>query len=132
MYRQLTTALCTLTFVASAMADPALGTWQTAPDDNGNYGHIVVNMCGDSLCGELVQSFSSDGEVLESENIGRNIIWDMKARGNDKYDGGKIWSPDRDKTYTSKMELVDGGKGLAVEGCILFICRDGGTWKRIE
>lgn len=132
MYRQLTTSLCALTFAASAMADPALGTWQTAPDDNGNYGHIRVSMCDDSLCGELVQSFSSDGEVLESENIGRNIIWDMKARGNNQYAGGKIWSPDRDKTYTSKMELVDGGSGLAVEGCILFICRNGGTWKRIQ
>ena len=132
MYRQMMTAFSVLTFSALTMADPALGTWQTAPDDNGNYGHIVVSQCADKLCGELVQSFASDGEVLESENIGRNIIWDMTARGNGQYDGGKIWSPDRDKTYKSKMELVDDGNGLAVEGCILFICRDGGTWKRIE
>ena len=132
MYRQLITAFSALSLSASAMSEPAFGTWQTEPDDNGNYGHIVVSPCADKLCGELVQSFSANGEVLESENIGRNIIWDVTAQGDGRYDGGKIWSPDRDKTYTSKMELVDGGNGLAVEGCILFICRDGGTWKRVE
>lgn len=132
MYRQLIFAVLSLSIATPVTADPATGTWRTAPDDNGNYGHVVVSRCGDKLCGELIKSFNSDGDLLESENIGRKIIWDMNPVGEGKYNGGKIWSPDRDKIYKSKMELADGGAGLAVEGCILFICRDGGTWKRVE
>ena len=49
----------------------------------------------------------------------------MKIRGNGRYRGGKIWAPDRDKTYKSKM-LLDGDV-LSVSGCVLVICRDQ-TW----
>jgi uncharacterized protein (DUF2147 family) len=54
----------------------------------------------------------------------------MVAEGAGAYSGGKIWSPDRDKTYNGKMQLT--GNGLAVSGCVLGICRDGGTWTRVK
>ena len=54
----------------------------------------------------------------------------MKSKGNGKYGGGKIWAPDRDKTYSSKLVLS--GDQLQVKGCILIICRDGGTWQRVK
>lgn len=132
MLRQTALLIASLAYITTVAAEPVLGTWQTVPDDNGNYGHVLVQPCEDAICGELIQSFAKDGSVLESENIGKNIIWDMQPKGDGKYAGGKIWSPDRDKTYKSKMELVNEGQGLAVEGCILFICRDGGTWKRVN
>lgn len=119
-----------LAFAAPAMADDAVGIWQTAKDDNGKYGHIQVEPCGDKICGTLIKSFNADGSGYESENIGKKIIWDMASDGKGYYSGGKIWSPDRDKTYRSKMQLK--GSTIAVKGCIGPICRDGGTWTRVN
>lgn len=109
-------------------ADAVEGMWKTVADDNGNSGLIKVAPCGDLFCGVLVKSFDKDGKEMKSENIGKQIIWDMKAEGDGNYGGGKIWSPDRDKTYDSKMVLS--GDSLTVKGCVFFICRDGGTWTR--
>lgn len=112
----------------AALADPIEGTWKTKPDDNGNFGYVEVKPCGGAYCGTLVKSFDSAGKPMASENIGKKIVWDMVAKGNGAYGNGKVWSPDRDKTYDSKMQLS--GDNLAVSGCVLFICRDGGTWTR--
>ena len=126
-----TSTLATLLLLASpALADPVHGTWKTTADDNGNYGHIQVTDCNGKVCGTLVKSFDASGAVLESENTGRQIIWDMEADGSGAYSGGKVYSPDRDKTYNSKMQL--NGNTLAVSGCVLGICRDGGKWTRIN
>ena len=113
-----------------AAADPAFGLYKTIPDDNGNFGHIQVAACGSAICGKLVKSFGPDGKQIQSANVGKNIIWDMKADGGGQYSGGKVWDPSRDKTYNSKMQLK--GRNLAISGCILMICRDGGTWIRID
>ncbi|MEP4194164.1 MAG: DUF2147 domain-containing protein [Aliishimia sp.] len=114
----------------AAWADPIEGLWKTPTDDNGNYGHIQVSPCGAKICGTLVKSFQGDGKTLNSPNNGKKIIWDMEAQGSGAYGGGKVWAPDRDKTYKSKMKLS--GNKLAVSGCILGICRDGGTWTRVQ
>lgn len=114
----------------AALADPVLGTWQTVKDDNGNYGHISVAACGAAICGTLVKSFDSAGKAFKSANQGRKIIWDMRAEGGGAYSGGKVYSPDRDKTYSAKMTLA--GSNLKIKGCVLGICRDGGTWKRVN
>ncbi len=113
----------------AALADPVEGLWKTAPDDNGNWGHIQVAPCAGKFCGTLVKSFNPDGSVFDSPNIGKLIVWDMVPNGANAYKG-QIWSPDADKIYKSKMTLA--GDSLAVEGCVLFICRDGGTWTRLK
>ena len=125
-----TFAALALAWGGAALADPVHGTWRTAPDDNGNTGHVRVQDCGGAICGTLVKSFDAQGRPMESENIGKRIVWGMEPKGGGDYGGGKIWSPDRDKTYKGKMTLE--GDKLSVEGCILFICRDGGTWTRVE
>jgi uncharacterized protein (DUF2147 family) len=111
-------------------ADPVEGVWKTAPDDNGNFGHIDVKPCGPAFCGTLVKSFDSSGAEMASDNIGKQIIWDMMAAGDGNYEDWKVWSPDRDKTYNSYMILS--GDALTVKGCVLGICRDGGTWSRLK
>ena len=116
--------------VSSAAADPIYGLWQTIPDDNGNFGHIEVQDCDGTICGVLMKSFDGSGKSIESDSIGKRIIWNMKPKGDGKYGGGKIWSPDRDKTYASKLELV--GDMLKVSGCVFVVCRDGGTWTRVK
>lgn len=115
---------------AAFAADPVEGTWKTKPDDNGNYGHVQVTACGAKICGTLVTAFDTSGKKIDSPNVGRKIIWDMVPYGDGQYADGKIYSPDRDKTYNSKMQLS--GNSLAVKGCVLGICRDGGTWTRVK
>lgn len=119
-------SLCT----AAWAADPIVGTWQTIADDNGNSGQIQISECGSAICGTLVKSFDSAGKVFKSENQGRKLIWDMKNEGGGKYAGGKVYSPDRDKTYNG--QLVLSGNSLDVKGCVLGICRSGGKWKRVK
>ena len=113
----------------AAVADPLEGTWQTAKDDNGHFGHVQVAPCGAQLCGKLVRAFDGSGKQIDSANVGRNIISETVASGNGQYKG-KVYSPDRDKTYASKLAL--NGDRLKVSGCVLGICRDGGTWARVK
>lgn len=133
MTRFATAALC-LALAAltatTALADPIEGLWKTKPDDNGNFGHVEVKPCGPAFCGTLVKAFDGKGTQIKSANVGKAIIWDMKPKGEGKYADGKVWSPDRNKTYSSKLQLS--GNGLAVSGCVLGFCRDGGTWTRVN
>jgi uncharacterized protein (DUF2147 family) len=114
-------------FVTSAAADPLEGRWRTVADDNGNSGLVEVTPCGEKLCGVLIQAFGPNGQSIQSDNIGRFIIWDTENRGDGEY-RGRVYSPDRDKEYASKLILS--GDSLAVSGCVLGICRNGGSWQR--
>ena len=115
----------------AAMADPVEGLWKTKPDDNGNFGHVQIAPCGAKLCGTLVKAFDGSGTQIDSPNVGRQIVWDMNANGGGSYNGGKVWAPDRDKTYRSKMSLQ--GNTLSVSGCVLggVICR-ASDWTRVR
>lgn len=131
MRQKLALALVLALTATTAFAEnPVEGIWKTSVDDNGHFGHVKVTPCGDGFCGVLVKAFDGAGKEIASDNIGKRIIWDMKSEADGLYDGGKVWSPDRDKTYASKMQLT--GDSLAVQGCVLFICRDGGTWTRVK
>ena len=125
-------AVAALTLSAgAACADPIEGTWQTTQDDNGNYGHIQVGPCSGNasqFCGQLVQSFDSSGNAISSDNTGRMIITEAVPQGGGEY-RGKIYAPDRDRTYNSRLRL--NGNSLSVSGCVLGVCRDGGTWTRL-
>jgi uncharacterized protein (DUF2147 family) len=114
----------------AAFADPVEGIWQTKKDDNGNFGHVQIKACGPAFCGTLIKAFNGEGQEIESDNIGRKIVSDMVAYPDGLYDDGTIYSPDRDKTYNGDMTLS--GNNLSVRGCVLGICRDGGTWKRVK
>ena len=111
----------------AAMAEPLVGTWRTANDDNGNSGLIQVKACGAALCGTLIKSFDSAGKQMESPNVGRKIIWDTVAAGDGEY-RGMVYSPDRDAEYKSRLVLT--GDKLSVSGCRIGICREGGVWTR--
>ena len=108
-----------------ALAEPATGTWKTEPGDSGAYLHVKLAPCGANVCGTIVKVVNSD----DTSSQGKPIIWDMQAKGNGSYSGGKIWAPDTDKTYRSKMSL--NGNALKVSGCVGPICR-GQTWTRIN
>ncbi|MBL3569975.1 imidazoleglycerol-phosphate dehydratase [Rhodovulum sulfidophilum] len=128
---RITVLIAALTLAATAAhADPVEGVWQTPLDDNGNFGHIRISPCGAALCGTLIRAYDGTGHQIDSDNVGKQIVWDMKPQGDGRYGQGKVWAPDRDKTYNSKMALE--GEFLSVSGCVIGICRDGGRWKRVQ
>ena len=119
---RLMTTVCAALIAGPALAaDPVLGVYKTQPGDDGNYGHVQIYECEAAICGVIRKAFNASGEEIPSDNIGRRMIWDMQAQGDGAYGKGKIWAPDRDKTYRSKMELSGGA--LKVSGCVLGICR---------
>ena len=118
---------------ATLAADPADGLWKTQPGDTGGYLHVSIAECGSAICGTIDSAFDGNGDQLLSyENLGKQIIWDMVPEGGGQYDNGKIWAPDRDKTYNSKMTL-DSQNKLTVKGCVAggLVCR-GQTWTRVQ
>ena len=116
-----------------ASADVVSGVFQTEPGDTGGFLHVQMGPCGGNpalTCGTILRAYSADGsQNNEYEHLGKPIVWDMEDRGNGNFGNGKIWAPDRDKTYNSKMQL--NGGNLTVEGCVAFICR-GQAWQRFQ
>ncbi len=114
---------------STAGADPVHGLWKTQPDDNGNFGHVEIAECDGKVCGVLRAAFDGSGAPRPSDKIGARIVWNMAPEGDGAYRNGKIYAPDRDKTYNSKMDLA--GDRLTVFGCVIGICRDQ-TWTRVQ
>jgi len=130
MKKLVLSAALILGLATAASADPLVGTWRTAPDDNGDTGLIEVTICGTSLCGTLVQAFDSAGNTMSSPNVGRQIIWDTNPTGDGSSYRGRIYAPDRDSTYNSRLTLS--GNTLRVCGRLLGIQRCGGDWTRVN
>jgi uncharacterized protein (DUF2147 family) len=126
-------ATLVLIVIASAApafaADPIVGLWRTNQYPNGDSGLVEIKPCGSELCGTLVKTYKPTGEEFASRNLGRQIISDTTAAGAGIYEG-KIFAPGRDQTFNSKLELS--GDTLAVYGCAMGVCRNGGTWTRVD
>lgn len=114
---------------AAQAGDPA-GVWATEKNDEGRYITVEVKLCGDKYCGYIVDGYLPDGSTNpDYEHRGRQMIFDMAADGENKWDDGEIWAPDDDKNYNASMELK--GDVLTVEGCVFIICR-GQEWTRAD
>ena len=124
----LTSALAGLALSAgAALADPVEGTWKTEVDD-GAYAYVQMSPCGANICGVIAKTFNASGEY-KSENLGKQLVWDMQPSGNGAYSGGKIWQPSTGKVYKSKMALS--GNTLNVSGCVGPFCKKQ-TWSRVN
>ncbi|MEM9321127.1 MAG: DUF2147 domain-containing protein [Pseudomonadota bacterium] len=118
---------------AAVADDPVDGLWKTAPGDTGGYLHVTISECGSAICGTIDSAFDAEGnQQLEYENLGKQIISEMVPEGGGTYDNGKIWDPERDRTYSSKMTLDNENK-LTVKGCVAggLVCR-GQVWTRVQ
>ena len=117
----------------AALAQDVSGIWKTQPGDTGGYAHVQMGPCAKNaaqVCGTLIKAYDKSGaEVAGYEHAGKAIVWNMTANGASNWNKGKIWAPDRDKTYNSKMALK--GNALEVQGCVFGICR-GQTWTRVK
>ena len=117
---------------SAAHAQDVNGIWQTEPGDTGGFLHVTIAPCGDKTCGTIRTAFDGNQAVVtDYEHLGKPIIWDMTSNGNGAWSSGKIWAPDRDKTYRSKMALS--GNALKVSGCVAggLICRSQ-NWVRVK
>ena len=111
-----------------ASADPALGTWQTAPDKKGQIAHVEVTRCDQALCGEIVRAYNSQGQRITTKNVGKRVFWGMTPTGKGNYQG-RAWVPAHDREYAAKMALDD--DRLEVSGCLGPICQ-GQLWARVK
>lgn len=120
--------LLALALVVPGIANSATlsGVYQTEPGDSGGVLHVQMAPCVDDAaltCGTILRAYSADGSLnADYEHLGKPIVWAMPDKGGDKWGKGKIWAPDRDKTYDSHMALE--GNILKVKGCVAFICRN--------
>jgi uncharacterized protein (DUF2147 family) len=127
MKRLFACAAALAVMATGALADPVEGVWKTQVDD-GHYAHITMSPCGDMICGVISQAFDANGPI-KSDNIGKQLVWDMKIKGKGAYNKGKIWQPSTDKVFNSKMALS--GDVLKVSGCVGPICKNQ-TWTRTQ
>ena len=132
MKHLLISAVLVLGWAGAATADPAEGTWRTAEGEEGGHLLVTIAPCGSNVCGVIAKAFDGNGAPsADYEHLGKRIIWDMTSEGGGAYGGGKIWAPDSDKTYRSKMKL--NGSVLEVKGCVAggLVCR-GQNWTRVN
>lgn len=127
--RSLVAALAIAIAGPAFAADPVLGLYKTQPGDTGSFAYVELYECETQICGVIRRTFDASGKEIASEKVGKRMIWAMQPQGDGKYSKGKIWAPDRNKTYSSKMELS--GSTLKVSGCVVGICR-GQTWSRLK
>ena len=129
MKRTIIAAIVGIGFAGTAMAaDPAVGVWKTQPDD-GAYAHVKMTPCGGAICGTIQRTFNASGEY-KSENIGKQLVIDMKPDGSGKY-AGKVWRPSYNKIYIGKMTVA--GNSLKLSGCVAggLLCSKQ-DWQRVQ
>ena len=101
------------------LASEVFGIWKSEPNDEGAFIHVEVGPCAEDtglICGRIIGAFNGDPD-RSTRIVGRNIIENMEPDGASSWDGGTIWAPDDDETYSSEMELD--GDVLRVSGCVL-------------
>lgn len=111
-------------------ADPLTGIWQTNPGRDGGFGHVRIEPCGNGLCGMVVRTFDASGKAVQASDLGAAILDKVQPTGGGVYGEGRIVNPENGRSYTARLTLR--GDRLDVGGCILMICRNAGTWQRVE
>ena len=119
--------------LASAKTAAVVGRWKTIDDETKQPKSIVEIIEVDGkLVGKvvmLIRKVDEDknpkcdkcsGDKKDQPVIGLQIMQGLKADGENKWDGGEILDPENGKTYSCKLELIDGEKKLKVRGFIGF------------
>lgn len=121
-------ALAMILAAGAAGADPLVGLWQTEVDD-GAYAHVAIKPCGPAFCGVISRTFK-DGAEYQSENLGKQLVIDMKPVAQGEYEG-EVWRPSNNKIYYGTIELA--GDKLRLAGCVAggLICAKQ-NWTRVN
>ncbi len=112
---------------ADQSGDTILGKWLT---ENGK-SLVDVYHCGDAYCGKIVwlkEPLRDGKEKVDDKNpdeskrdvkiIGLEILKGLQFKGPEKWGGGKIYDPEKGKTYKCKAWME--GKELKFRGYIGF------------
>ncbi|WP_164516626.1 DUF2147 domain-containing protein [Minwuia thermotolerans] len=133
-------AVAVLAAPAAAQIDPVIGKWWNVKKT----AHIEIAPCGDSVCGNIVwmqepnnadgtpkRDVNNDDETLRDRTIqGLQIIGGFEKEAPGVWDDGEIYNPEDGNTYSSNMAIQENGN-LAVEGCVLFLCREQ-VWEPVK
>lgn len=111
-------------------ADPLTGVWQTQPGKDGGLGHVRIAPCAGGLCGTVIRTFDATGQEVAAGDLGAAILSGVLPTGSGGYGKGRIINPETGRSYTARLTLR--GDRLEVGGCIMMICRNAGTWQRVE
>lgn len=104
------------------------GTWQTAPDAKAQTGHVQITPCGATLCGTVVRAFDHTGRPIVTANVGKRILWDVKASG--ATGTGRVYVPVMSRDFP--VRLVARGNRLDLKACnALGICKSQ-VWNRVN
>ncbi|WP_430464386.1 DUF2147 domain-containing protein [Tabrizicola sp.] len=121
-------AVAVVCTAGAAGADPLTGMWKTEVDD-GAYAHVQIEPCGPAFCGKIAKTFR-DGAEYKSENLGKQLVIDMRPIGDGEYEG-QVWRPSNNKIYYGTIELQ--GSKLRLAGCVAggLICSKQ-SWTRLN
>lgn len=111
-------------------ADPLAGIWRTQPGRDGGFGHVQIQPCAGGLCGTVVRTFDARGQANAASDLGAAILSEVLPTGEGTYGKGRIINPETGRSYTARLRLR--GDQLDVGGCIMMICRNAGTWQRVQ
>ncbi len=114
-------------YAANTDGDTILGKWLT---ENGK-SVVEVYHCGDAYCGKIVwlkEPFKDGKEKVDDKNpdkslrsrkiVGLEILKGLQYKGPNKWGGGKIYDPEKGKTYKCKAWME--GEELKFRGFIGF------------
>ncbi|MBW2095394.1 MAG: DUF2147 domain-containing protein [Deltaproteobacteria bacterium] len=115
-------------YAADQEKDTILGKWLTAKGKS----IVEVYHCGDAYCGKIVwlkEPLNKEGkDKVDDKNpdeslrtrklIGLEILKGLQFKGPNKWGGGKIYDPDKGKTYKCKAWMEEGN--LKFRGYIGF------------
>ena len=114
--------------LAEGGGDAILGKWVTT----GQKSVVEIYKCGDEYCGKIIwlkEPLDKEGkEKLDTKNpdeskrdrkiVGLQILSGFKYKGDNKWGDGKIYDPEKGKTYKCKTKLE--GDNLKLRGYIGF------------
>ncbi len=144
MKRFVTIALTTATLglmSATASAGSLNGTkWQTIDDKTGKAKSVIqFSEKGGKVSGKIVKLYNKPastvcnkckGSKKGKKIVGMTILSGLKAKGKNKWEGGKLLNPEDGKTYKGSLTL--NGNKLSVKGCVVWPACRSQTWKRVK
>lgn len=134
----------TLALPLSTLAATPLGTWRTIDDATGQAKSLVsIRENNGLLTGTVSQILNPakrntvcalcKDERKDKKIEGMTILWDMKKKKENQYEGGKILDPASGKIYSANMKLLENGQTLEVRGYIGFsLIGRSQQWQRVD
>ena len=124
--------------VFTSAAQTALGVWKTIDDETGEAkSHVEIYEQNGKVHGKIIKLINPESEICKTCSgdrknkalVGMKIMWNMRKSGK-VWKSGKIFSPQKDKTYSCKIWL-DNSDTLKVRGYYYGFYRTQ-TWHRVK